>query len=152
MSFYKVLIGTATALAVISGATIASAGEDEIKYRKAVMKAVGGHMGAIATILKTNAGDPKDLAAHANAMVSLAKISANAFPENSGPLDGKTEALPAVWDKPDEFKKVTAAFIAEAEKVAAAAKTGDKGAVGAALGGLGKNGCKACHDGFREKK
>ena len=43
------------------------------------------------------------------------------------------------------------AFVAETEKLAAAAKTGDKAAIGAQIGAVGKNTCKACHDGFKEK-
>jgi cytochrome c556 len=66
-------------------------------------------------------------------------------------MDGKTEAKMAIWEKPEDFKKVLMSFVAEADKLAEVAKGGDKGAIGAQLGALGKNGCKACHDGFREK-
>ena len=145
------IFSIAIAATVLIGASTLSAGEDDIKYRKAAMKAVGDHMTAIATILKTDAGDMKDIAIHANAMAGLAKITATSFPEGSGPMDGKTETKMDVWEKPEEFKKVTMAFIAEADRLVAAAGTGDKSAIGAQLGALGKNGCKACHDGFREK-
>ncbi len=148
----RAIFSIATAAAILAGTTAVSAGEDDIKYRKATMKAVGGHMTAIATILKTGAGDIKDVAIHANAMAGLAKIAATAFPEGSGPMDGETEAKMDVWEKPEEFKKVTMAFITEADKLAAVGGSGDKSAIGAQLGALGKNACKACHDGFREKK
>ena len=139
-----------TEMAAASPVSFAS-GEAAIKYRKAVMKAVGGHMGSMGETLK-NGDSLGAVAQHAAAMADLAKMSADVFPENSGPLDGKTEALPAIWDKPEDFKKVTMAFVAEAEKLAAVAKTGDKAAIGAQLGALGKNACKACHDDYREKK
>lgn len=148
----RAIFSIAIAAAVLIGASTVSAGEDDIKYRKATMKAVGGHMTAIATILKTDAGDMKDVAIHANAMAGLAKITATSFPEGSGPKDGKTETKMDVWEKPEEFKKMTMAFITEAEKLAAVGGSGDKAAIGAQLGALGKNSCKACHDGFREKK
>ena len=67
-------------------------------------------------------------------------------------MDGETEATMAIWEKPEDFKKVTMAFIAESEKLAQVAGSGDKAAIGAQLGALGKNACKACHDDFREKK
>lgn len=155
MLFTSRTIKTMTAaamLAAIGFASPASASEDDIKYRKATMKAVGGHMTAIATILKTGAGDPADIPLHANAMSDLAKITAHAFPEGSSKMDGETEATMAIWDKPEDFKKVTMAFIAESEKLAKVAADGDKAAIGAQLGALGKNACKACHDDFREKK
>lgn len=148
----RAVFSIAIAAAILVGATAVSAGEDDITYRKATMKAVGGHMKAIATILKKGVGDIKDVAIHANAMAGLAKISATSFPEGSGPMDGKTETKMDVWEKPEEFKKVTMAFIVEANKLAAIGGSGDKAAIGAQLGALGKNGCKACHDGFREKK
>lgn len=154
-SFKTIACGTCAVLmagTVMLGATVGHAGEDDIKYRKAVMKAIGGHMGAISTILKTDAGDIKDATVHADAMAGLAKVTATMFPEGSGPMDGETEALPAVWEKPAEFKEVTMAFVAATEKLAMAAKSGDKGEIGAALGMVGKDGCKACHDNFRQKK
>ncbi len=144
---------TAVAMLAVVGFTgQAFAGEDDIKYRKATMKAVGGHMTAIATILKAGAGQPSDIALHANAMADLAKIAAHAFPEGSSKMDGETEAKMDIWEKPEDFKKVTMAFITESEKLAKVAAGGDMSAIGAQLGDLGKNACKACHDNFREKK
>ena len=145
-------ITAVTLLAAVGFTSQAFAGEDDIKYRKATMKAVGVHMTAIATILKTGAGQPGDIALHANAMADLAKIAAHAFPENSSKMDGETEAKMAIWEKPEDFKKITMAFIAESEKLAQVASGGDMSAIGAQLGALGKNACKACHDDFREKK
>jgi len=150
MAKQEAMAPAATEMAEMAAVSFAS-GEAAIKYRKAVMKAVGGHMGSMGETLK-NGDSLGAVAQHATAMADLARISLTVFPENSTPLDGKTEALPAVWDKPDDFKKVSMAFVAEAEKLAAAAKTGDKAAIGAQLGALGKNACKACHDDFREKK
>ena len=151
MKIMPTLFSVAAASLILVSASTAFASEDDITYRKAVMKSVGGHMKAMSTILKTDAGDMKDLPAHADAMASLAKISAHIFPEGSGPMDGKTDAKMAIWEKPEEFKKVSMAFIAEADKLASVAASGDKGAIGAQLGALGKNACKACHDDFKEK-
>ena len=151
MKFKKILVSTIAAGVLATTASAAFAGEEAIEYRKAVMKAVGGHMKGRSMILKGQAGDMSDIASHASAMAGLAKATETAFPEGSGPMDGKTEAKMDVWEKPDDFKKVTAAFVEYSNALAEAAKSGDKAAIGAALGALGKNGCKACHDGFREK-
>lgn len=151
MKFTKPLLSIAAAALVSVTAAGAFAGEADIKYRQAIFKAVGGHMTAMATILKTDAGDMKDISTHADGMVALAKIAPTIFPEGSDAMAGKTGAKDNIWSEPDEFKKVLAAFQENAEKLAMAAKSGDKGQIGAALGGLGKNGCKACHDNFREK-
>lgn len=146
-------IFAAAVTTVILGSSVgAHAGEDAIKYRKAVMSAVGAHMGAISAILKTGAGDMKDIPVHADAMAGLANMTGHIFPKDSGPMDGETAAKADVWEKPDDFNKVVMAFVAEAEKLAVVAKTGDKAAIGAQLGALGKNACKACHDGYKEKK
>lgn len=151
MTLTKPILAIAAAVVITASATTAFAGEDDIKYRQAIFKAVGGHMTAIATILKTDAGDMKDISTHADGMLALAKIAPSIFPEGSGPDAGKTGAKANIWTDADGFKKVLAAFEENAGKLAEAAKTGDKGAIGAALGGLGKNGCKACHDTYREK-
>lgn len=129
----------------------ANASEADIAYRQAVMKAVGGHMGAMSKIIKDGVGKMEDISAHADAMAALAKMAGHIFPEKSGQMDGKTEAKAEIWSDKAGFAKVVAAFGDEANKLAAAAKGGDKGAIGKQLGALGKNGCKACHDNFREK-
>jgi cytochrome c556 len=151
MKLTKFVASIAVTSIIGLSAVSAFASEDDIKYRQAIFKSVGGHMTAMATILKTEAGDMKDIGTHADAMLALSKIAPTIFPEGSGPDAGKTGAKPNIWTDTEDFKKVLAAFQENAEKLAMAAKSGDKGQIGEALGGLGKDGCKACHDNFREK-
>lgn len=143
----------AAAVAAAVGGVMASAHADEgaIKYRQAVMKAVGGHMGAMGGILKGEGGEMGHFQAHASAMADLAEISPDIFPEESDKMAGDTKAKMEIWEKPDEFKKVVAAFQDRAKALESAAESGDKGKIAEALGALGKNACKACHDDFREK-
>ena len=70
---------------LVLGALPAQAQEEgPIKYRKAVMKAVGGHMGAMAGILKGQIkGSKKELEIHAHAMQGLASIAPGIFLEGS---------------------------------------------------------------------
>ena len=121
----------------------------EIKYRKAVMKSIGGHMGAIAGIFKAQTGNSTNLGVHTQGMADLAKIAGSVFPAGSD--FGETGALPAVWDKPDEFAMAVKMFEDAAAKLNSAAMSGDMAATGAAFGGVGKS-CKNCHENFREKK
>lgn len=136
-------------LAITAGDVFAGPGD--ITYRKKVMQSVGGHMGAMSTIIKGQGGDMKHFAMHADAMAALARMSQTVFPKDSSSMEGKTDALDAIWEKPEHFAKVRADFVVYADKLAAAAKSGDKGAMAAAIGELGKNGCKACHTDYKKK-
>ena len=75
----------------------------EIKYRKGVMQSIGGHMGNIANIIKGGTMNKANLQVHTDGLAALAGIAGSAFPEESA--FGDTQALPAVWDKPEEFAK-----------------------------------------------
>lgn len=122
--------------------------ETAIKYRKSVMGAVGGNMGAMVGIMK-GAGDKANLAVHASAMADLSKIVPTLFPAGSD--FGETTALPVIWEKTDDFAAAIKKFQDAAGVVAEAAKGGDMAAFGAAFNGLGES-CKNCHENFREKK
>jgi len=124
--------------------------EGVIKHRQAVMKAVGGHMGAMAAIVKGQVKFPGDLKVHAGAMADLAGIAERLFPEGSD--FGDTRAKEDIWKKPAEFKKIVDAFKTESAKLAKAAEGGDMNAFGEQFKALGKNACGACHETFREKK
>ncbi len=140
------------ALGLMAGTAASTfAGPGDITYRQKVMGAVGGHMGAMSTIIKGQGGDMKHFAMHADAMAALARMSQTVFPKDSSSMEGKTDALDAIWEKPEHFAKVRADFVVYADKLAAAAKSGDKGAMAAAIGELGKNGCKACHTDYKKK-
>lgn len=135
----------------VSGAAFAD-GAGEIKYRQSVMKAIGGHFGALIAIGKGATANQKDLMLHAKALDELAKVTPRIFPKGSGPEAGKTEALPKIWTDWNNFKKGVTALETGADAVLKAAKTGDKGKLLAAVGSMGKNACKACHDTYLEKR
>lgn len=121
--------------------------EGEIKYRQGVMSSVGGHMSAMAAILR-NQVHLEDLKLHANAMADLADVAPNVFPEGSG--DGKTDALPEIWQQPEDFQQRMDDFVEAARAMAAAAETGEMNKIGPAIDSLGKS-CKGCHDNYREE-
>ncbi|MCW8914690.1 MAG: cytochrome c [Magnetovibrio sp.] len=144
---------TILALAVISATAFTAPafadGDGEIKYRKSVMKSIGGHMGAIVGILKSETGNKANLIVHGQGMAALSNIAGSVFPEGSD--FGETEALPVIWEKPADFAKAVKMFQDAAKGMEMATQSGDMAAVGAALGKLG-GACKNCHENFREKK
>ncbi len=150
-TFQKTAAVLIAASTLLLGATAASAsGEDDIKYRQTNYKAVGAHMGAMAAILKGEVAHKDQLAGHADALAMIAANAPSLFPEGSGPDAGETKAKAEIWSDPEGFKEVLAGFDTAAANVAAAAKTGDMAAFGAAFKQLG-GACGACHKAYRAK-
>ena len=147
----RILLSSAIVVLGMMAAT-AHADTGNIKYRGSVMKAIGGHMSAAGVILKGEGGSPAHLQGHGHALAELAKVALTIFPEGTGPDAGKTEAKANIWTDKEGFSEVQQAFVTLAGRFAEAAATGDMSAAGAALGALGKGGCKACHDKYRQKK
>lgn len=132
------------------GATAEEAANPDaaIKYRKNVMKQIGGSVSAIASVLKGEAGRKEDLPlllAALEASSDPAMVKAAFQPTTEGGSE-KTTATGDIWSSWDEFAAI-------ADKLGAAAK------VAAAKGadvGFGEMKpvfaeCKACHDDYREK-
>jgi cytochrome c556 len=121
--------------------------EDAKDYRISVMSSMGGHVGAISRLVRGLVEDHGFLAKHAEALANGAAELQYLFPPGSNV--GDSEALPAIWDEPEEFAKA----IAEAERATAAfskaASAGDDGAIAAALRDVGAA-CRGCHDRFRK--
>ena len=76
------------------------AGEADVKYRQNVMKAIGGHTGAIGAVVKGEVNDDAGAMHHAIALAESALAAGTAF----GPDSKGGAALPAIWEKTDEFK------------------------------------------------
>ena len=128
--------------------TVAQAGP--IEERKAIMKANGRDTKAAGDMLK--GVTPFDAAA-ANKILANYAAAAKAFPAHfpaNSKMGGETEAAPAIWDKPADWKAATAKFQADTA-AAAALKPTDAAGFGKAFGIVTAN-CKSCHEGFRIKK
>lgn len=120
-----------------------------VKYRHMVMSAAGGHMGAMSMIAKGETDRTQDMVMHAEAMLSLAKVTGSLFPEGSGPQAGvETEAKAEIWSQKDKFAAAVKAFEDESAKLVEVAKKGDVAAFKAQLGAVGGT-CGDCHDTFR---
>jgi cytochrome c556 len=70
--------------------------------------------------------------------------------DTRGFKDTKTDALDGIWNSQADFKAKADALVTGAANLAAAAKTGDKGATMKAVPAMGKT-CGACHDNFKFK-
>ena len=139
-----IVVGAALGLANVAAAADA---DNAIKYRKANMKALGGHMGSVVAIIKGEVGHTGHLAGHAAAIAAIGEWVGDLFPAGSG--EGDTKALPVIWEKPDDFKKAVAAFAEASARLAEVAEGSDMKAVGPAVGALGKT-CGGCHKPFRK--
>lgn len=137
------------AMALTLGAAAAwslpgAADEGAVDYRQHTMQAVGGHMQAAVDLLRQKVSHPGHMALHANALAELANIADSLFPEGSEGGD----ALPEIWQEPDDFAQRLAAFREAAAGFNTAATSGEAAAIGEAFQGLGQA-CKGCHDNYR---
>lgn len=137
------LAGTATSDTVLAE----PAAEDARDYRIAIMTAMRGHIAAISMQLRELVEDHGFLAEHAKALASTAAELSHVFPPGSNVDD--SEALPAIWEQPEQFAQA----VAEVERATAAfsevASSGDRQAIGAAFREVGAA-CRGCHDNFRK--
>jgi cytochrome c556 len=121
----------------------------EIKERHDNFEAIGDAFKAVRGELEKGAPDFALIAAKAVDINVRSQRIEGLFPAGTSTEDGfKTEALPAIWQKPEEFKAASQKLVDESAKLASLAGGGDKVAVSAqamATGGA----CKNCHDQFR---
>lgn len=131
------------------GATAAKDAPPVLKERHDNFEAIGDAFKALRGELEKDAPDFALIAASATDINTRAMKIEGHFPAGTSTADGfKTEALPAIWEKPEEFKAAATKLVDESAKLAELAGGGDKAAVGAqamAMGGA----CKGCHDQFR---
>lgn len=143
----------ALVLTGISAGALAADDAAAVDHRQAVMKQQGKDM----TAIKAYIDDKADLASAQAAGADLLKTTGelpDLFPKGTGmdQFPGKSYARPAIWTDSDKFSADVKAAQDKAAALDAALKGGDKARITAAFGDMGKNGCGACHETFREKK
>lgn len=139
MSISRSLAAALALLALPLGAS-----EGAMEYRKHTMEAVGGHTQALFDILGGKVAHSAHLAAHADALKALSGIATTLFPAGSG--GGESDALPAIWEDPEDFAERVGAFEAAAANLSDVVAGG--GEVMPAAMQLGQA-CKGCHDNYR---
>jgi cytochrome c556 len=148
----------AAALAlVLSFATVgivsaAPSVRDQIKARQDKLRDMGGALKGIDDELKKRSPDwDNTIEGDADTLVNRAPYLLNWFPKGTGPESGvKTYALPAIWQKQDDFTKLGKAMQAEVNKLKQVAAGKNADATKAQVIATGKT-CKACHDSYRSK-
>jgi cytochrome c556 len=148
------LVAGIAALSLATGAALAADAAQVIKDRQDLMKKQGGYMKTIAGYVKEGKGTPEDVAMAAEGLAGTAPKITALFPEGTGMdavMDPKTGAKPDIWSDWGKFEKAAMNLEMEAKNLHDVAMGGDKGAIAAAFGELGKNGCGGCHKPFRQK-
>ena len=119
-----------------------------IKYRQNVMKATGGHMGAIVDILKNRLPLADHIVDHARSIQQNSKMTLAMFPKGSGL--GDTKAKPVIWENWSKFESAVQDFERESAKLAEVAESGDTEALAKQVRATGKT-CSGCHRNFRKR-
>ena len=137
---------------IIITSTINAQGNSDsiISYRKNVMKAVGGHTGALFTIVKRSLNEYQDqMLYHARALHEAAQSIPAMYPEGTG--KGRTRAKAKIWSDREDFEDVANDMTKAAENLIKIAESGNMTEFSGALLPLGKS-CKDCHSQFRKKR
>ncbi len=136
------------ALMAVACAAHAADPLDIVKYRKNLMKANGGLMGAANAIIRGKVDYKGQLAAEAFSLQQTTKDLASLFPKGTEHV-GDTQALPAVWSKRAELEEHARDAARKAARFAQAAAGTDSKATAAAYEELAQA-CKSCHKEFRK--
>jgi cytochrome c556 len=128
-AFILVLCGIAAA--------VAQDKEAVLKNREALMKGQAKDIGSVKSYTEGKADIGQAETGAANLTQSTKKIA--------------EAAKPAIWTDWNKFLDLQKTAENKADALLAAVKSGNKAAVETAFADLGKNGCGACHESFREK-
>jgi cytochrome c556 len=143
-NFYIVPVVTFTAL-LVSSQVFGQA--DVIEKRQQAMKNNSADAKAIKAAVESK--DFATIETKAKDIMGTAEKIPSLFPKGS--TQGKTKALPAIWEKPDEFAKDAKNLSKAAGELAAAAKAKDEAAVGEKVKAV-SGACGGCHKAFRAEK
>jgi cytochrome c556 len=142
-------LAATVALSFVGGvAVIAQAQTDVIKARQDNRKEItriGGR--ELAPLVREN-GSLTEIAAKADQLVTLHKAFAGMFPAGSD--KGDTLAAPAIWTDRAGFDAINNKTVDAATKMSAAAKAGDRTAVGEQFRAMAAT-CGECHQKYATK-
>lgn len=126
-------------------ALVAIASEDDQEYRHEVMEAIGAHATALRSILQEKVPHRDHISIHVNALADLASIAHTLFPEGS---EGG-EALPAIWENPEDFKEAVERFQTAAAELRDVVNENKMDEMQEKVMAMFMA-CKGCHDDYRE--
>lgn len=129
---------------------VAQTPEDLVETRQDAMETLGDSAKTIAKFIQGEAGTVEDVQAAAATMAELAPHLPELFPEGTGQGVGDSDALPAIWENPDDFAARIEAAQAAIADLQPAAESDDPQTIRAAFAVVGQA-CSGCHDNFRAK-
>jgi cytochrome c556 len=142
-------VPAATAAASVVTARVSGPKALQVMHeRHEAMEGLGKAMKALHRELESSSPFMPTVRAQTSIMVATATKIPAMFPAGTGPEAGKTRAKPEIWKQPDLFNRRSHEFLAAAQAIDAAAKSGDMNKV-MALHERVDQACKACHDPFR---
>jgi cytochrome c556 len=151
-SLFRCVVAAALAFTCIAvvGAVAGPAEIAQIKPRQDKLRDMGGALKAINDELKKSRLDwDNTILPNVQTIKDRSGYLLKWFPKGSGPESGvKTYALPAIWQKNDDFMNLGRAAQAEALKLDLVAASKNADALKAQVLATGKA-CKACHDSYR---
>ena len=143
------------AVAVLGLAGLAHAAdepENNVKYRQNLMKAVGGHMGAISGVVKGEVTYGPHVVEHARAINAMSRVVGDVFVTGTDHTKVKgSRAKAEIWQNTAEWQKVVQGFQTASANLVKAAEGNDKDAVAKNFAALGQS-CGACHKPFRAEQ
>lgn len=124
-----------------------------VKKRMEGMKVMGSAMGEVGDMFKGKREfDAERIAASARTVRTHALEIEKLFPDTPMSRTSKvSEALPAIWKKPEEFRKLARRLAERATALESTAGTGDKRKIRIDFARLAKT-CASCHTDFRKPK
>lgn len=122
----------------------------QVRQRQAVMTLQGKYIGPLVGMLKGSIPYNNDVAVRNAAFLdALSQMPWDTFSEATKD-EKNTKALPVIWTNAAGFKQAQDQLRTAVGALNAAAKSGNEGAVKAAVGDVLKQ-CNSCHDDFRAK-
>jgi cytochrome c556 len=139
----KLALAVVLPLAPLS--TVHGQAEDPVMARQLIMQALDDDAEALGNIA-ARITPPTKMAEHARNIAKHAKESYESFKPNAPGGSAK----PEIWTNWADYSKRMESFIANSEKMAKIAETGDVNAVTEVM--VDAMPCKSCHDVYRAKK
>ena len=147
MRSMRLLIAVAFAAAALPAAAQFARPEEAVKYRQASWTVLNQHFARIGAMTRGRLPFDGPLALRdAEVVATLARLPAAAFgPGTDLPGD---HARPEIWSEQQRFRELGDRLVADATRLATAARTQDLDQIKAAYGAAA-NTCKECHDAYR---
>jgi len=121
-----------------------------VKQRQAAMTLQGKYLGPMGAMAQGKVPfNAQVVQRNAAYLETLSKMPWDGF--DASTKGEKSAALPAVWEKPAEFKTAAERLETETAKLVQVSKSGDEAAVKNQIAATAKT-CGGCHETFREKR